>query len=78
METIAKWIIIIASAAAVIILLPASFIQTTLASLDVPYLAQVNWLIPIGQMYAISLVWLSAIGTYYLISWLCRELGILD
>lgn len=79
METVSKIILLLAIVAALIVLLPASPVQQMMSEVsDLPYLAEVNWLIPIHKMYVVSLMWLACITAYYAISWIVREFSIVD
>lgn len=78
-EGVGKIVLTLALAIALIALLPGSPIQSMLAEIgEVPFLSQINWLIPIHKIYAVTLLWLTCIGAYYLIAWLLRQLGIID
>lgn len=39
---------------------------------DIPYLAELNWFIPIPQIIAVAEIWLTAITVYYLYSAIMR------
>lgn len=39
---------------------------------SLPYLGYLNWFIPVGEMVAIGMLWLTAIGLYYLYSVIAR------
>ena len=41
------------------------------------YLGWLNWFIPFGRCIAAMAVWWSAVITYYAISWIMRQLGII-
>jgi len=54
-------------------LLPKSPFQTYIKSVgEIPYLAELNWFLPVPQLLAIGAAWLAAIALYYLYSIILR------
>lgn len=65
--------IINAFAAAVIKVLPLSPFQQYIKEFsNLPYLGYLNWFLPIGSFIKIGMVWLVAIGTFYIYSIVLR------
>lgn len=53
--------------------LPLSPFSDFISQLDaLPYLGYINWFVPVGKMVDIGLLWLTAIGIYYLYSVIAR------
>lgn len=78
-EGVGKIVLTLAIAIALIALLPGSPVQSMLSEIDqIQFIQEINWLIPIHKIYAVTIIWLTCIGAYYLVSWLLRQLGIVD
>lgn len=45
---------------------------------EIPYLAELNWFVPITEMLAIGQAWLVAITAYYVISLLLRWIKVIE
>lgn len=57
----------------VIGLLPKSPFQSYIKAVgNIPYLAELNWFVPVPQLLAIGAAWLAAISLYYLYSIILR------
>lgn len=57
----------------VIDVLPRSPLTNFINALgEIPFLQELNWFIPVGEIIAVSEVWLSAIAVYYLYSAMMR------
>lgn len=77
-DTIFKIVLTLALGGVLIALLPASPFDAMLESLEaVPYLGYLNWFLPIGKMVGALAAWGAAIGVYYGISWILRQLSII-
>lgn len=58
--------------------LPKSPFQSVIASLgSIPYLAQLNWFLPVTEIIAVMQLWLVAVGLYYLYSAVMRFIGLI-
>lgn len=56
-----------------IALLPQSPFKDFFTTVDkIPYIEYINWFIPIGKMLTLGSAWLSAVGTFYLLSVVLR------
>lgn len=44
---------------------------------DIPYLAELNWFIPVAEILAVTQIWLTAITVYYLYSAILRIVGMI-
>jgi hypothetical protein len=54
-------------------LLPKSPFQSYIQQIgNIPYLAELNWFVPVPQLIAIGTAWLAAISGYYLYSIILR------
>lgn len=54
-------------------LLPRSPFQAYIQQIGkIPYLAELNWFVPVPQLLAIGAAWLAAISLYYLYSIILR------
>lgn len=77
METIIKFIITVALAALLIALLPASPFPAMLEAInEVSWIGYINYFIPVNKLIVITTAWLGAVGTYFLVSWVLRQLDI--
>lgn len=56
----------VAITSAIVSFLPSSPFRAFINSIGtIPYLAQLNWFIPIPEMIAVTQVWVTIIGIYY-------------
>lgn len=77
-DTIVKILITLAVAGILIAILPISPFQSIVQALEeTPYLGFLNWFFPVGRCLTALSAWAVAIGTYYGISWILRQLGII-
>lgn len=68
MGSLAEWVISV---------LPMSPFAPVIDGLaDIPYLAYLNWFLPVGEMITIGGVWLAAISVYYVYSIVVRWVGL--
>lgn len=59
--------------------LPGSPFQRYINAIgEVPYLAEINWFIPVGEMIVIAQAWVFAIGLYYLYSIILRTINVIS
>lgn len=76
-DTIVKIILTLAVAGILIAILPVSPFVSVIDSLEaIPYLSYVNWFIPVGRIITTLTAWAAAIGVYYAIAWILRQLEI--
>lgn len=76
-DTIMKILITLALATILIAILPVSPFESLVETIsDTPYLGYLNWFFPVGRCLTALSVWTIAIGIYYGISWIFRQLGI--
>lgn len=76
-ETIIKMLITVALAGILIALLPATPFTAIINSLDeVPFIGEINWIIPVGRLIAITTVWAGTCVSYWVVSWILRQLDI--
>lgn len=77
-DTIVKILLTLAVAGILIAILPVSPFQAVLSSLEeTPYLGYLNWFFPVGRCVSVLTAWGVAIGVYYGISWILRQLDII-
>ena len=77
-DTIVKIILTLAVAGILIAILPISPFQAVVESLEeLPYLGYLNWFFPVGRCISVLTAWGVAIGVYYGISWILRQLDII-
>lgn len=77
-ETIIKILVTIALAGILIGLLPKSPFTVIIQSIEqIPYLAELNWFFPVNRCIAALMAWASAIGIYYAVGWILRQLDII-
>lgn len=63
----------------IIKLLPTSPFSEFIEELgNIPYVAYINWFIPIGRFVTIGVAWLSAISIYYMLMILLRWIRAID
>lgn len=76
-ETIIKILVTVALAGIIIGLLPATPFTSIINGLSsFPYMNWLNWFIPIGKIITITTAWASAVGIYFAVSWILRQLDI--
>ncbi len=64
---------------AVLSLFPLSPFRETIDTLAaLPFLGYLNWFVPVAEMVAIGLVWLTAIGVYYAWSVIARWIKVIS
>lgn len=77
-DTIVKILLTLAIGGLLIGLLPTSPFGDLIETIgELPYLGYLNWFFPVGRCVAVGLTWGIAIGVYYGISWILRQLGII-
>lgn len=77
-DTIVKILLTLAVAGILIAILPISPFQAVIQTLDeLPYLGYLNWFFPVGRCISVLTAWGVAIGVYYGISWILRQLDII-
>lgn len=77
-DTIVKILLTLAVAAILIAILPVSPFKAVVESIEnTPYLGYLNWFFPIGRCLTVLAAWAAAIGIFYGISWILRQLGII-
>ena len=77
-DVIAKILFTLAVAAIIIAILPVSPFQSIVQSLDeTPYLGYLNWFFPVGRCLTALVSWCAAIGVFYGVSWILRQLNII-
>lgn len=64
------------------VLLPLSPVQRSMATWSGwntihEYAGYINWLIPIGWMLDVLVLWVVAIGSFYLVQWLLRTFNVI-
>lgn len=48
-----------------------------LQNIEIPYLKHLNWIIPVNEIISITIYWLGAIATYYLVQVILRWVKII-
>ena len=77
-DTIVKILLTLAVAGILIAILPVSPFQAVIESIgSTPYLSYLNWFFPVGRCLTVLMAWASAIGLFYGIAWILRQLGII-
>lgn len=77
-DTIVKIIVTLALATILFAILPVSPFQGVIDTLaETPYLGYLNWFFPVGRCLTLMVGWCSAIGVFYGIQWILRQLGII-
>ena len=77
-DTIVKILITLAVAGILIAILPISPFRAIIETVaELPYLGYLNWFFPVGRCVSALMLWCSAIGIYYGISWILRQLDII-
>lgn len=60
-------------------LLPNSPFNQIISSIsDLPYLAELNWFVPVAEILAVTQIWLTAITVYYVYSAVLRIVGMVS
>lgn len=78
-DTIVKILLTIAIASILIAILPVSPFQNMISSLsELPYLGYLNWFFPVGRVITTLGVWAVAMGVWYGIAWIFRQLDIIS
>lgn len=78
METIIKFIITVALATILLALLPSTPFTAMISAVgQLPYIQYVAWFIPISEIISTTLIWVSTIFSYFLVSWALRQLDLL-
>ena len=76
-ETIVKILVTVALAGILIALLPTTPFTSIINFLDeIPFIGEINWIIPIGRIMTITMVWAMSCLDYFLVSWILRQLDI--
>ena len=77
-DTIIKILLTLAIATILIAILPISPFQAIVDTIaETPYLGYLNWFFPVGRCLTALTVWATAIGIYYGVAWIFRQLGII-
>ena len=77
-ETIIKILVTVALAGVVIALLPSTPFTAIISNIDeLPHIGEINWLIPVGRIIGITMVWATTCVSYFAISWILRQLDII-
>lgn len=77
-DTIIKILVTLALAGIILAVLPASPFSSVIETIGaLPYLGYLNWFFPVGRCLSVMTVWLVAVGIYYGVSWIFRQLGII-
>lgn len=77
-DTLVKILITLAVAGILIAILPVSPFQAIVESIEqTPYLGYLNWFFPVGKCLTVLISWCAAIGIFYGISWILRQLNII-
>lgn len=77
-ETIVKIIVTLTLAAGIIAVLPESPFDDIIEEIGAfQYLPQINWVIPFGKMMDVTAIWALALGVYYTVRWIGRQLDII-
>lgn len=77
-DVIVKILFTLAVAGILIAILPASPFKAVVEALvETPYLGYLNWFMPVGRCLTVLYSWGAAIGIYYGIQWILRQLNII-
>lgn len=77
-DTIVKILLTLAIATILIAILPVSPFKGMIESMgELPYLSYFNWFFPVGRCLTALTAWGVAIGIYYGIAWIFRQLDII-
>lgn len=78
-DTIVKILLTLAIATILIAILPVSPFRAIIESMDeLPYIGYFNWFFPVGRCLTALSAWGVAIGIWYGISWIFRQLDIVS
>ena len=78
-DTIVKILLTMAIATILIAILPVSPFQSIIESMsELPYISYFNWFFPVGKCLTALSAWAVAIGIYYGIAWIFRQLDIIS
>ena len=78
-DTIVKILLTIAIATVLIAILPVSPFQNFIQSLsEFPYIGYFNWFFPVGRCLTTLAAWAAALGVWYGIAWIFRQLDIIS
>lgn len=76
-DTVVKILITLALAGILIAILPVSPFRAVIDTIaETPYLSYLNWFFPVGRCLTVMMSWLIAIGVFYGIQWILRQLNI--
>lgn len=77
-DTIVKILLTLAIATILIAILPVSPFRGMIESMgELPYISYFNWFFPVGRCLTALTAWGVAIGIYYGIAWIFRQLDII-
>lgn len=77
-DTIVKILLTIAIATILIAILPVSPFKGMIETMgELPYISYFNWFFPVGRCLTALTAWGVAIGIYYGIAWIFRQLDII-
>lgn len=77
-DTIIKILITLVSAGLLLAILPVSpFVNIVNTLGELPYISWLNWFFPVGQCITTFSLWLVALGVYYGISWILKQLDLI-
>lgn len=75
-DTLVKILVTLAVSTILIAILPVSPFKDFIDTIEsLPYLGYLNWIFPVGRCLTLLSAWAVAIGGYYAISWILRQLG---
>lgn len=78
METIIKFIITVTLAAILLALLPVTPFTGIIATIgELPLIENVAWFLPVHDIIVVTTIWVTTIGSYFLVSWALRQLDII-
>ena len=78
METIIKILVTVALAGVVIALLPATPFTSIISVIgEIPFIGEINWLVPVPQIIAVTTIWATTCVSYWVVSWILRQLDII-
>lgn len=77
-DTIVKILLTLAIATILIAILPVSPFKGMIETMgELPYISYFNWFFPVGRCLTALTAWGVAIGIYYGIAWIFRQLDII-
>lgn len=78
METLYKIALTLGIGLIILAILPVSpFISFIDDLASTPYLAYLNWFVPVGRCAILLVAWTTAIGVFYGVQWILRQLDII-